>query len=87
MFREEQGNSRSVGKSRFNVLCSVAKNGKKGKKKSLLFLQMSVQKLFFSQFLKKQKVLNPNNVQTASHFHAKQIFIFVSLEKSVGNNL
>lgn len=30
---------------------------------SLLFLQMSVQKLFFSQqFLKEQELLNPNNV-------------------------
>lgn len=58
------------------------------KKMSLLFLQMSVQKLFFSQqFLKEQELLNPNNVWIAFHFHAKQIFIFVSLEKSVGNNL
>lgn len=46
--REEQGDSRRVGKSRFNIFCSVAKNGKK-EKMSLLFLQMSVQKLFFSQ--------------------------------------
>lgn len=49
---------------------------------------MSVQKLFFPlQFLKEQELLNPNNVWIASYFHAKQIFIFGSLENSVGNNL
>lgn len=49
---------------------------------------MSVQMLFFPQkFLKEQELLNPNNVWIASHFHAKQTFIFFSLENSVGNNL
>lgn len=53
--REEQGDSIRVDKSRFNILHSVAKNRKK-EEMSLLFLQMSVQKLFFSQQFLKEHV-------------------------------
>lgn len=42
MCREEQGDSGRVGKSRFNTLCSVAKNGKKKKEKNMPFILSNV---------------------------------------------
>lgn len=89
VFREEKGDSRRVGKIRFSMLRSVAKNGKKERKKyPFYFFKCQFKSCsFHSNFLKKQELLNPNNVKIACHFHAKQIFILFSLEKSVGNNL